>query len=43
MKFKFDQIEIDLKIRKSPSTVKSYQAVTKTDMRMHKVNASVAR
>lgn len=43
MKFKFDQIEIDLKIKKTPTTVKSYQAVSKADMRMHKAGANVAR
>lgn len=43
MKFKFDQIEIDLKIKKTPTTVKSYNAVNKADMRMHKINSSVSR
>lgn len=43
MKFKFDQIEIDLKIRKTPETVKPYKAVAKADVRMHKTAVASAR
>lgn len=43
MKFKFDQIEIDLKIKKAPTTVKNYGTVTKSTARMHKVSAPAVR
>lgn len=43
MKFKFDQIEIDLKIRKTPTTVKNYGSVTKSNARMHKASTTAVR
>jgi len=43
MKFKFDQIEIDLKIKKSAGTTKAYQITGKNEIRMHKVSQSVSR
>ncbi len=43
MKFKFDQIEIDVKIKKSTSTTKAYQAVAKKDFRMNKAALTANR
>jgi len=43
MKFKFDQIEIDLKIRKTATPTKNYTAVVKSNARMHKVNTNAVR
>jgi len=43
MKFKFDNIDIDLKFRKTDTNSTSYQAGSKPEIRMNKTAKSVSR